>query len=554
MKKTFVFITFLISMCCMVVFAGCAFDNSVKSISFSSGETVVVELGKFDYDDYKIKVSYSSGKEEEIDLTEDMISSYDKLKFYQIGEQTITITYKNCSCKMKIDVKRAGLDNVAFEDKTVVYNGQSFAMEVEGDIPADVTIRYPNGNTFTNAGIYEVKAICYGDNYKTKELNATLTIKKAVYDMSNVEFGDAEFTYDRTAKSISVIGSLPTGVSVEYKIGDKKGNSEINAGEYEVVASFSSNNANYEQIPDKKAILKIKKAKYADFNISFNDKNTVYTGHSNSIEAELTSIPNGVSTYYTIQKIKNARGEDVSSPEENGNSATFAGTYVVRLNFKLSDSSNYENIESKKATLFIDRALYVIDDAFMYSDSVYYDKIEKSIVLSGEIKGTQPTLPVGVSVSYSIRLTKDALGNSVDEVAVSGNTAVNAGTYEVLAHLTSTDENYKEIKDIVGILEIKQAEYKNLNVSMNNLNVNFDGEEHSISVESSNLPETVTIKYTIRKTKNSDGTYIENPVSREGNSAIDTGTYEIIATFENSDKNYSEISTVTAVLVISEVE
>lgn len=554
MKKKCLFATIFLSICCAFIFAGCSFGNPVKSIGFLNENEIVIEIGKFDYNDYKILVTYTNGKTEELTLTEDMISTYEKLKFYQEGQQTVNIEYMGRSCKMQINVKRATLENIVLKNKTVTYSGEPYKMEVEGDIPADVVVRYPNGNTFTNAGTYDIKATCYGDNYTTKELSATLTIKKANYDLSNIKFEDATFNYDKTPKAISINGELPEGVSVSYKIGEKKGNSETNVGEYTVVASFTSKNINYEQIPDKTATLTIKKAKFAEFDLNFANKNETYTGHSYSIEADLTKVPNGVSAYYTIQKIKNAKGENVDSAEAEGNSAVLAGTYIVRVNFVIADIANYESIEPKTATLVIDRAVYVLENAYMYSNSVVYDGTEKSIALSGENATEKVDLPFGVDVSYSYRQIKDELGNELTREALPGNAVIDAGTYEIVAHLTSTNENYKEIEDISAILEIKQAEYKNVAVSMYNLSVVYDGLEHFIEATVSNLPNTVTIVYTIKKTANANGEVIENPIEQEGNSATEVGTYEISATFVDSNKNYVEISSITATLVISEVE
>lgn len=555
MKKSCVLMVLLINICCLFIFASCSTNNFVKSISFqNNNEIVTIEIGKFNYDDYKITANYSDGNKEEITLTEEMISAYDKLKFYKVGEQTIKITYKNCNCEIKINVQRANLDNLVFESKTVVYTGKPFTMEVQGNIPADVKVRYPNGNSFSNSGTYDITAICYGDNYETKELFATLRIEKAKYDMSNVKFENATFNYDRTPKSISITGTLPDGVSVEYRIGEKKGNSETNAGQYEVIVSFSSKNTNYEQIPEKTATLTINKAKYGNIDLKLADKKTTYSGHSNYIEADLTAVPKGVNSYYTIQKVKNAKGEDVESSVEEGNSATLAGTYIVRVNFIVTDTENYESIAPKSAILIIERAIYEIDNAFMYSQSFVYDGKEKSINLSGEGIETQPVLPFGVSVTYTNKQIRDKNGNEVEGIINVGNSLINAGTYEITAHLTSTDENYKEISDITGILEIRQAEYEDLKLNMYDMTVKYDGNSHSIIVNYTTLPETITIHYTIKMTKTGDGSVIENPIESIGNSATEIGTYEICATFVNSNENYEEISSITAILVITEVE
>lgn len=327
-----------------------------------------------------------------------------------------------------------------------------------GYIPSDVTVRYPNGNTFTNAGTYEVTAICYGDKYETKELVATLTIKKAVYDMSSVSFDDAEYTYDKSSKSISINGSLPEDVSVEYKIGDASGNSKVNAGEYTVIASFSSKNANYEKIADMSATLKINKAEIADFDVQFVDKNVVYSGQSYKLEADLTHLPSGVTANYTIQKIKNAQGENVDEGIASGNQAIQAGTYVVSVNFVVADTENYKNIPSKSATLFIERAVYNLDNIYMYSKSVDYDGNDHSITLSGEKIDSQPELPFGISVSYTIKQIKDENGNSVDGDVNDGNSASQVGSYEITAKLISSDENYYEIEDVTAILVISEVE------------------------------------------------------------------------------------------------
>lgn len=443
----------------MLVCAGCSVIISVTSIVLLNTEdAIVVEVGKFNYDDYKFNVTYSNGTSKQITLAQDMIDDYDKLKLYQVGEQTITVKYENFSYDMKITVKRASLDDVEFNDKVVTYTGESVTMEVEGYLPADAIVRYPNGNCFTNAGVYNITAICYGDKYETKQLSATLTINKATYDMTGVTFKDAEYVYDKSSKSISIDGTLPAGVSVSYKIGEAKGNSKIDSGEYTVVASFSSSNANYEKIADMSAVLKINKAQLGDFDLKFDDKSVVYSGQSYSISADLTSLPSGVSWSYTIQKIKDAQGNLVTAEAESGNSATLAGTYIVTINFAVKDTANYESIAPKSATLFIDRATHTLDNAYMYSQSFEYDGNAHAITLSGSAMNSQPELPFGVSVSYTIRQIKDSDGNQVDGETSQGNSATDAGTYEVCAYFTDSNENYNQIDYITAILVILEAE------------------------------------------------------------------------------------------------
>lgn len=558
MKKKNLFITVLIGICCLLLFACCAGDASVTSISVPGNEeAITVEMGQFNYDDYKIAVKYSNDETEEMALTEEMISVYERLKFYRVGEQIIKITYKNRSCDMKINVVRAKLDErIQLKDKTVVYTGQPVTLEVEGDVPADVTVRYPNGNSKTEAGTYTVTALCFGDNYETAELKATLTIEKATYDTSSLRFENATFDYDGTPKSIVLTGK-PEGVAVKYRIGERDTNSATDAGTYTVTVSFSSTNPNYRAIDDMSAVLTINKAKYADFDLNFKDKSVVYNGHSHSVEADLTKIPKGVETYYSIQKIKNAKGEEVAGEEElhKGN-ATDAGTYTVRVYFAIADTANYEGISPKSATLVISRADYVMEETFMDGEDYVYDGKPKSIALTGKAVGSQPVLPAGVSVKYSHRLVKDGNGNEADGEICEGNEVTDAGTYEITAHFVSSNENYNEIPDISGILKIAQAERADIGAMMNDLSAVYDGNAHSIEANysHSHLPDTVEVKYYIKKTKDASGNEIEDSEETEGNSATEAGTYEIRAVFADSDKNYAEIPSLSATLTITEAE
>ena len=86
-------------------------------------------------------------------------------------------------------------------------------------------------------------------HYNAVTTSLTLTVNKAVCDMSGVTFADARYTYDGNPKSLS-IGTLPTSVSVSYT-----GNGMTDVGVYTVTASFTSEN--YLPIPDMTAMLTI---------------------------------------------------------------------------------------------------------------------------------------------------------------------------------------------------------------------------------------------------------------------------------------------------------
>ena len=89
----------------------------------------------------------------------------------------------------------------------------------------------------------------------TDHATSTATISKATYNMDGVIFAGKNLTYDGSAHSLSIGGTLPEGVSVTYTNNTKN----RDAGSFEVTAIFSGDVANYEPIADMKAILSIEK-------------------------------------------------------------------------------------------------------------------------------------------------------------------------------------------------------------------------------------------------------------------------------------------------------
>ena len=151
------------------------------------------------------------------------------------------------------------MSGVSLESDSVVYNGSAQSLAITGDLPDGVSVSY-EGNENTNVGAYTVKAIFSGDeNHKPiPPLEATLTITKATYDMSDVEFDDKALYYTGKEQSIYIDGTLPKGVSVSYVGGGKTA-----TGTYTVTAIFSSGNPNYEPIASMTATLIIYSCKHS---------------------------------------------------------------------------------------------------------------------------------------------------------------------------------------------------------------------------------------------------------------------------------------------------
>ncbi len=141
------------------------------------------------------------------------------------------------------DSDKYNMSKVKFEDKTVVYNGESQSIRVE-NLPDDVIVSYEN-NSKIDAGVYEVIAsfTCSDTEVLFNDMIATLTIQKASFDMSGIMFNDDVFIHDNLPHSLQIEGTLNSEVSVSYE-----NNEKVEAGEYEVIANFSHDNKNYNTI------------------------------------------------------------------------------------------------------------------------------------------------------------------------------------------------------------------------------------------------------------------------------------------------------------------
>lgn len=439
------------------VFAACSQQNNVRSVSvrgYDAENPPVVAMGNFDYGKYDLDVTYNTGKTEILTLTEDMISEADKLKFYKDGRQTLSISLGGASCDFTVNVQRNAFSGLTLPDVTEVYSGKPVTVEVSGDVPADANVIYPNGNSFINAGVYDVTAVVYGDIYQTTSLRSTITIQRADYDCSGLKFEDKTFVYDNTPKSLQVEGDLPDGVNVTYEIGGKQSSSATDAGEYTVTAKFVSGNGNYNPLPPMQATLTIQKASYI-IGATLLDASAVYDGAEHSIALN-GKLPQGVQAAYTVKMIKNSAGEDVTDTERSGNGAVDAGVYEIKASFTLPDPRNFEEIQPLTATLVIDRAAYDVSGVFLYSISVKYDGDEHSVNLQGQVPGSAAELPEGVEISYTITKIKDGAGNPVEGELKEGNGAIEAGTYEVRVSFAHSNANYREIDGLSALIIIEE--------------------------------------------------------------------------------------------------
>lgn len=456
---------------------------------YSVDTPLKVGIGKFSCAGRTILVTYTNGETEEIPLTEDMMSETDKLKFYQGGKNEITITYKTLTTSIQIEVLRNQFsDTVQLQDFTATYTGETFTVEVEGDVPGGTKILYPQGNTFQNACSTDITAILQCDGYETKILSAHVEIQKATYDVTNAQLYDETAVYNRDAHALVVKGkvieedgttsygpaTLPQGVEVSYSIikvkdanGDdittapQKGNKAEDAGVYKVCAHFKGDASNYNAIPDSVAYLTINRAVYDLSKIEFLDAEATYSGEAHTLKIDTNNkLPMDVGVAYQIKRIKNGAGKPEDDRYKDGNTAIEAGVYLVKASFNVTgqNAQNYTTSPlEKEAYLTIRRASYDEEMKAVDLDTQWFAfKKDATYEISFD-----SALPQGVSPQFKLTDDKnETITGELKEIKtpVDANETVfkttykyafkveKAGEYTCSITFTHQNANYGEIK------------------------------------------------------------------------------------------------------------
>lgn len=396
-----------------IFLTGCSGYKSITGIEMKNKETINVVSGDFVYDDKKVIVFYAGGDSREVTLTKDMIPDSDKLNFFKLGEHDIRVIYEDYLTTMKINVVNDEFDDVyKLEDLTCDYDGQPHKIEINYEVPEGATVEYPYGNTFTNAGEYEIVAVISRQGYNSRRLSARLVINKAQYDLSNVTFEDQTFTYDGTAKNEElVVKNVPQGVTVDYDIYDASKSVKLktatDAGTYVMVAKFTSQDENYDQMSTKEATVTINKATYDMSTVRLDDATKEYDGKPFQPKlADQSSLPQGVTTKFTYY---NQAGEEVES-------CVNAGEYKVVASFS-GDAKNYEEIKPIEANLTITKKQVILDGVVSFNSStINFDREVHSLKVEGKI-------PENVTITYE----------NNDQKA--------AGEYKIIAHFTNDNPN-----------------------------------------------------------------------------------------------------------------
>lgn len=295
---------------------------------------------------------------------------------------------KTLTTTLTIHQAERDADSIAFEDTTVIYNGEIRTIEAT-NVPEGVEVTYDTYdydkdiriNKVVNVGKYRVVAH-FNDtstNYKKIEDKvAILTIEKANYDLSNVKLNSVTKEYDglEYEAKIENESSLPMGISVQYRYYSESGlqvNSNAPAGKYTIEARFVGGDINnYNPIEPLRATLTVSKRviKISE-HITFESKNVNFNEEIHHLEIS-GALPSGVEVTY-----------------EN-NDQKWAGEYEVTAKFKATNSNEAVDVDTMVAYLIINqvrRSVLVYNTETEKYDLAFSEKnidiVNGEIVISG---------------------------------------------------------------------------------------------------------------------------------------------------------------------------
>ena len=254
--------------------------------------TIVFEDKTVNYDGRDHMIYVSGDIPEGVDVRYNFSGAIIEVGEYQI---IATFTAKNQLIgekTAKLTILPAQDLNIFMKDQTVVYDGKPHTINPEGDLPADLVIL--RQDKYTDAGVYQVTCEIQSESvfipFDQRTLTATLTIEKAVFDTSALEFSENEFVYDYSWHSIDLLSVLPPDVSIFYE-----NNQQQEIGTYDVIVTFDVGNNYIQPEPLHLQLIINKPADW--FEITFIDGDNQYTRYMKKGQEFYPPSPTNVPGY-----------------------------------------------------------------------------------------------------------------------------------------------------------------------------------------------------------------------------------------------------------------
>ena len=317
------------------------------------------------------------------------------------------------------------LSSIYWSNDNFTYNTQTKQVNLNGNIPSNVSVLYSGQQEAVNAGTYSVSVSFEYDeaNYQLNlpqnfDYSHEWKIDKASIYLGNVQWSNTEFTYNETEKSVYLTGidNIDEITDVTYE-NYRKVDGEyqivetniVDAGEYKTVVTLIYDNANFK----------------------LTNKN-----FENEIEWIINKAENKISG---LLKIDNwSYGEEPNTP--TGLQAQF-GTITYKY-YILTADDNYQEIDgvpTNAGTYYVKAFSEGNNNWESVEDSVYYTQFKIYSVMVAN-----PYLEQGYYIYTQNAITPKVINLPEDiEITISGDTSkTEIGNYSIIISLVDTNNYY----------------------------------------------------------------------------------------------------------------
>ncbi|MBE5731666.1 MAG: carbohydrate-binding domain-containing protein [Clostridiales bacterium] len=219
-------------------------------------------------------------------------------KFWQIILCSLIALAIACAPVFACSSSSKQFSGLSMDDKTVVYTGDKYTLEVDGLIDgASVSYTF-NGikaDGVMEEGVYDVVAKVSKSGYTTKTLTATLTILEP-QEMVGIRLDNKEFVYDGQKHSLQVEGA-PEGATIIYTYNGERIDGAVEIGSYDVMAVVSKKGYKTKNLFATLLIAQ----KDEIIGVSLKGDTIIYDGQKHSLQVE--GLPQGASVKYTYNGI-----------------------------------------------------------------------------------------------------------------------------------------------------------------------------------------------------------------------------------------------------------
>ena len=456
------------------------YDGTVKSLTYS-GTLPEGITGVYYHDNEQINVG---------EYHPSMTFAYDTKNY--------TVSVLQIYGYLTIEKATIDMSNVEFNDLTVTYDGEAHSI-IATNLPVEITnVTYTNNNQ-VNAGTYSITASFEYDtnNYnEVSNLTKTLTISKAIIDMSEVEFNDLTVTYDGNEHSITASNIPSLIIDVTYT-----NNGKVNAGTYEITVTFDYNKDNYTATKDSLTkTLTINPASITGATVTGYKGDFDDESHNAAAEYSATTVDGSTITWL----FSNDNATWVSVDELTVKNPSDSKTYYYK-----ASAANHEDLTGTFTVKI--RTIATITIVNLAALSKTYDG--NYIV--------DPIIETNSSSTPYITYTWGPNG--------SAQKPVNANTYTINVQVAE-NEDYTACV-VTGTIVISKADYALPSNLFADKTVTYTGEEFELIINGT-LPSTLEVTYTNNKLTN-------------------VGSILATATFENNSDNYNDVEPMTATLTIN---